>query len=72
MHLKTVADGFEKVINTCLEYYGLDPCHYFSSSRLSWYTILKMAGIELKLISEIDMHFLLKKELQRVRYFLYL
>ena len=26
---------FEKFINACLEYYGLDPCHYFSSSGLS-------------------------------------
>ena len=25
---------FEKFINTCLEYYGLDPCHYFSSPGL--------------------------------------
>ena len=23
-------DVFEKFINTCLEYSGLDPCHYFS------------------------------------------
>ena len=26
-----LADVFEKFINICLEYYGLDPCHYFSS-----------------------------------------
>ena len=30
------ADVFEKFINTCLEYYGLDPFHYFSSPGLSW------------------------------------
>ena len=30
-----LANVFEKIINTCLEYYGLDPCHYFSSPRLS-------------------------------------
>ena len=28
-------DVFEKFINTCLEYYGLDPCHYFTSPGLS-------------------------------------
>ena len=26
---------FEKFINTCLSYYGLEPCHYFSSPGLS-------------------------------------
>ena len=26
-----LADFFEKFISTCLEYYGLDPCHYFIS-----------------------------------------
>ena len=25
------ADVFEKFIATCLKFYGLDPCHYFSS-----------------------------------------
>ena len=24
----SLADGFEKFINTCLDYYQLDPCHY--------------------------------------------
>ena len=26
-----LADVFEKFISTCLKYYGLDLCHYFSS-----------------------------------------
>ena len=26
-----LADVFEKFIATCFKYYGLDPCHYFSS-----------------------------------------
>ena len=29
-----LADVFEKFIGTCLKYYGLDPCHYFSSPYL--------------------------------------
>ena len=31
-----LSDVFEKFIVTCLKYYKLDPCHYFSSSGLSW------------------------------------
>ena len=31
-----LADGFEKFIDTCLKFYGLDPSHYFSSPGLSW------------------------------------
>ena len=30
-----LADVFEKIIDTCLKFYKLDPCHYFSSPRLS-------------------------------------
>ena len=46
LYLKTdnllLADAFAKFINTCLGYYGLDPCHYFSSPGLSWDAMLKM------------------------------
>ena len=39
LHLKTevllVADVFKKFVSTCLDYYGLDPCHYFSRPGLS-------------------------------------
>ena len=46
LHLKTdvllLADVFEKFINTCLEYYGSDPCHYFSNPGLSWDSMLEM------------------------------
>ena len=30
-----LADVFGKFIKTCLNYYGLDPCHYFSAPGLS-------------------------------------
>ena len=64
-----LADVFEKFINTCLDYCGLDPCHYFSSLEISWDAMLKMTGIELELISDIDMHFIYLKRNER-RYFL--
>ena len=56
-----LADVLEKFINTCLEYYRLDPCHYFISTELSWNGMFKMTGIELELISDIDMHLFIKK-----------
>ena len=34
--LLLLCDVFEKFISVCLEYYCLDPCHYFSSPGLSW------------------------------------
>ena len=61
MYLKTdtllLCDVFERFIKTCLDYYSSDPCHYFSSPSLSWDEILKMTGIKLKKINNIDMHF---------------
>ena len=56
-----MAEVFEKFIDTCLEYYRLDPSHYFSSSELSWDAMLKMNGIELELILGIDMHLFIEK-----------
>ena len=35
------ADVFEKFIDTCLKYYGLDPCHCFSALGLSSDAMLK-------------------------------
>ena len=49
-----LVDVFEKFIGTYLKYYGLDSCHYFSSPGLSWDTMLKMTGIKLEKISDID------------------
>ena len=49
-------DAFEKFIDTCLKFCGLDPCHYFSSPGLSWDAMLKMTGVKLEKISDIDMY----------------
>ena len=65
MYLKTdvllLFDFFEKFIDVCLKDYGLIPCHYFSSPGLSWDAMLKMTGIRLEKISDIDMHLFLEK-----------
>ena len=59
---------FEKFSNTYLEYYWVDPSHYFISHDLSWDTFLIMTGIELELISDTDMHLFIEKEIGGVSY----
>ena len=56
------ADVYETFINTCLKYYELDPCHYFSAPGLSWDAMLKMTGITLEKISDIGKYLFLKKD----------
>ena len=59
-----LADVFEKFIDTCLKSYKLDPCHYFSSPGLSWDAMLKMTGVRLEKISDIDMYLFIEKGLR--------
>ena len=65
MYLKTdvllLCDVFEKFIDVYLKYYKLDPCHYFSIPGLAWDAILKMTGIKLEKINDIDMYLFLEK-----------
>ena len=56
-----LADVFEKFISTFLEYYNLDPCHYFSAPGLSWDAMLKMTKVELEKISDPDIHLFIEK-----------
>ena len=56
-----LADIFEKFIDTCLKYYELDPCHYFSVPGLSWDAMLKMTGAKLEEISNIDQYLFIEK-----------
>ena len=55
---------FEKFIGTCLKFYGLDPCHYFSSPGLSWDAMLKLTRVKLEKISDIEMYLFIKKGLR--------
>ena len=59
-----LADVFEKFIDTCLEFYKLCPCHYFSSPGLSWDAMLKMTGVKLEKISDIDKYLFIEKGLR--------
>ena len=57
-----LADVFEKFIDTCLKFYGLDPCHYFSSPGLSCNAMLKITGVKLEKNSDIDIYYSLRRD----------
>ena len=61
----SLADVFEKFIDTCIKFYGLDPCHYFSSPGLIWNAMLKMTGIKLEKIPDLDKHLFIEIGLRR-------
>ena len=56
-----LADVFESFRKTCLQYYKLDPCHYFTSPGLSWDAMLKMTDIKLELMVDVDMFQFIEK-----------
>ena len=56
-----LTDVFENFRKTCLQYYKLDPCHYFTSRGLSWDAMLKMTNINLELMTDIDMFQFIEK-----------
>ena len=52
-------------IDTCLRFCKLNPCHYFSSPGLSWDAMLKMTGVKLEKISDVDKYLFIEKGLRR-------
>ena len=65
LYLKTdvllLCDVFEKFINVRLSDYGLNPSHYFSSPGLAWDFMLKMTGVKLEKIDNIEVYLFLEK-----------
>ena len=52
---------FEKFIKTCLDYHNLHPYYYFSAPGLTFDTMLKMTGVKLQTISDINVHLFIEK-----------
>ena len=59
-----LTDVYENFRKTCLTYYGLDPLHYITSPGLALDAMLKMTGINLELITDIDMQLFIEKGLR--------
>ena len=48
-------------INNCLEYYKLDPAHFYISPGLAWQACLKKTGVKLELLTDPDMLLMFEK-----------
>ena len=59
LYLKTdvilLSNVFEKFRKVCMENYGLDPAHFYTSPGLAWQACLKKTGMKLDLITNPDM-----------------
>ena len=53
---RLLADVFKNFHKTSMQYYGIDPYNVYSTPGLAWNAMLKMTGIRLELLEDIDMH----------------
>ena len=51
-HVLLLADIFENVRNNCTNHYGLDPAWHFSTPGFAWDAALKIATVQLDLLSD--------------------
>ena len=56
-----LADVFENFRKTCLKYYKLDPCHYYTAPGLAWDACLKLTKQKLQLLTDYDMLMMFEK-----------
>lgn len=59
-----LADVFENFRSLCLEYYDLDPAHFYTSPGLAWQACLKMTNVKLELLTDIDMYLFVEQGLR--------
>ena len=59
-----LADVFEDFRNMCLDYYGLDPAHYFTLSYYAWDAMLLKTNVELDQIHDLNMYEMIERGLR--------
>ena len=52
---------FQNFKNKCIKLYKLYPAHFLSAPGLGWQVYLKKAGVELELLTNIDMLLMVEK-----------
>ena len=52
---------FQNFRNKCIKLYELDPAHFLSAPGLAWQVYLKKTGVELELLTNIDMLLMVEK-----------
>ena len=56
-----LADVFANFRNKCIEIYELDPAHFLSAPGLARQACLKKAGVELEILTDIDILLMAEK-----------
>ena len=60
-HTLLLADVFENFRDKCIEIYELGPAHFLSAPRLAWQACLKKKKVNLELLTNIDLLFMVEK-----------
>ena len=58
-----LADVFENFRDVCLQTYGLDPAHNYTSLGLTWQAALKMTDMDLDFLTDIDQYLFIEEEI---------
>ena len=65
LYLKTdvllLSDVMENFRKLCEKHYELDPAHFFTVPGMAWDAMLKMTGIKLELLEDVDMLLMIEK-----------
>ena len=59
-----LADVFENFRDICLNYYKLDPAHFYISPGLSWQACLRMTNMEMVLLTDPDWYLFIEEGLR--------